>query len=281
MQIIKNTSELKKYISIIEKDNSTGFVPTMGAIHQGHISLIEKCVQNNVHSICSLFVNPTQFNDESDYNKYPQRIEQDIKIIKKTNCKVVFIPTLKEMYPQKITSKKYNFGNLDNCLEGNYRPGHFNGVATIIEKLFHLIKPNNVFFGEKDFQQCCVIKKIINDKFNNINIIICKTVRDEKGLALSSRNSLLSKKEKEAAYLIYQNLIDVKKKYLNFSVQEIKNIICEKLNSNELIKVDYVDIRKKNNFEVVKNIDTESEKIILVAAKVGKIRLIDNITLLK
>ena len=279
MIIIKTISEIRRYISEIYDHKTIGFVPTMGSFHEGHISLIKKCVDKNKESICSLFVNPKQFNEKEDYENYPYDLQKDIKIISKTKCKVLFAPSKEEIYPQNNITKKYDFDGIEKILEGEKRPGHFNGVGVILEKLFELIKPYNVYFGEKDFQQCLIVNQLIKKKFKDINIVTCKTIRDKKGLALSSRNKLLSFEEKQASYLIYESLMNAKKNYNKISIEKNKKNIYDKLNSNELIKVEYVDIRKKNNFEVLNDFKTRDKVIILIAAKVGKIRLIDNITI--
>ena len=279
MIIIKTISEIRRYISAISDQKTIGFVPTMGSFHEGHISLIKKCVEKNKESICSLFVNPKQFNEKEDYENYPYDLEKDIKIISKTKCNVLFAPSKEEIYPQNNITKKYDFDGIEKILEGERRPGHFNGVGIILEKLFDLIKPYNVYFGEKDFQQCVIVNKLIKRKFKEINLFTCETIRDKQGLALSSRNKLLSFEEKQASYLIYESLINAKKNYNKISIEKNKKNIYNKLNSHELIKVEYVDIRKKNNFEVLNDFDTKNQVIILVAVKVGKIRLIDNITI--
>ena len=279
MIIIKTISEIHEYISKIHDHKTIGFVPTMGSFHEGHISLIKKCVEENKESICSLFVNPKQFNEKEDYENYPCDLKKDIKIISKTKCKVLFAPSKEEIYPQNNITKEYDFDGIEKILEGERRPGHFYGVGIILEKLFDLIKPYNVYFGEKDFQQCVIVNKLIKQKFKKINLFTCKTIRDQKGLALSSRNRLLSFEEKQASCLIYENLVNAKKNHKKTSIQKIKQDIYEKLNSHELIKVEYVDIRKKNNFEVLKDFSRNDPAIILVAVKVGKIRLIDNITI--
>ncbi|MBJ04630.1 MAG: pantoate--beta-alanine ligase [Flavobacteriales bacterium] len=268
-----------------------GFVPTMGALHEGHISLLNASKRQNSITICSIYVNPTQFDNKKDLSFYPKNELKDIQILKRMNCDVLFLPNNTEMYPDNVRSLSYNFTDCFNILEGEKRPGHFAGVVTIVHKLFELIQPANAYFGEKDFQQLWIIKKFIKSHSLNIKINSCVTIRNKLGLALSSRNSRLSDSEKHTSTLLFQciyklkmaieNLLNAnsiekinKSKILNLKAKNIQPII-----SNSIIKLDYCEIVDIENFSFVTILNRKKKYRILIAAYVGKTRLIDNISI--
>ena len=281
MLVINNKNSLIKIISPWwESRLSIGFVPTMGALHEGHLSLIKKARQENDKVICSIFINPTQFNDKKDLINYPKKTSYDIELLKENNCDLVFIPSTKEMYPNKINGKTYvkDIGEIIKKMEGQSRPGHFNGVCTIVEKLFLLVKPNNAYFGQKDYQQLAVIKKLTQSKNLGVNIISCPTIREKNGLAMSSRNILLNQEERKISAEIYKTLLLAKKVYKKVSVDELKNELSKKISSVDGLKLEYievVDMITLNDIIDYKN----GSAIICIAVFVGNVRLIDNMIL--
>ncbi|MFH2141646.1 MAG: pantoate--beta-alanine ligase, partial [Bacteroidota bacterium] len=187
------------------KNIKTGMVPTMGALHAGHISLVEKSVSENDITIVSIFVNPIQFNNPKDLKNYPRTLEKDLEMLDKTKCDIIFSPNAKEMYPEK-DNIQFNFGDLGSVMEGKFRPGHFNGVAIIVKKLFDIVKPDSAYFGKKDFQQLAIIKALVKEIKSPVRIVSCKTIREDDGLAMSSRNTLLSQEQRKKAPMIYKIL---------------------------------------------------------------------------
>jgi len=282
MFIFQNIEQVNDYLHSEKTNNkSIGFIPTMGALHKGHISLIQKAKNENDTVVCSIFVNPLQFNDKEDFNKYPRHIENDIQYLESFNCcDAVFIPSEKEIYPDTESKKiNINLNNLDKVFEGAKRPGHFHGVVVVVNRLFNIIKPHKAYFGEKDLQQVAVIKQLVKQLNHNIEIVVCPIVRDEKGLALSSRNTLLSASGKEKALLIYKSLNHAlnlsKTKTVNEIKQIINNIFEEYKEQN--IKLDYFDFVNPDTFETVDNLNHNNNIHAIIAAYIEKIRLIDNI----
>lgn len=268
------TSQLKK---LRKPGTSTGFVPTMGALHEGHISLLKKSKQICEISICSIFVNPTQFNNPDDFKKYPVTLEHDIFILEKNGCDILFIPDVNEIYPEGTISKKYfDLGNLETILEGKFRPGHFQGVCQVVNRLLEIVYPTHLFIGQKDYQQSMVIKKLLELEHLNIELIICSTLREENGLAMSSRNLRLSKQQKEQAAEIYKTLINIKNKIKPGSLNHLKEEAKEYL-SKKNFNPDYVEIADANNLNPVNEWNGSSDLIALAAAFVHEVRLIDNI----
>jgi len=279
--VVKNKNSLIKIISSwLESRLSIGFVPTMGALHEGHLSLIKKARQENDRVICSIFINPTQFNDQKDLINYPKKTSYDIELLKENNCDLVFIPSTKEMYPNKINRKTYekDIGEIIKKMEGKTRPGHFNGVCTIVEKLFLLVKPTNAYFGQKDYQQLAVIKKLNQSKNLDVNIISCPTIREKNGLAMSSRNILLNQEERKISAEIYKTLLLAKKVYKKVSVDELKNELSKKLSSVDGLKLEYIEVVDMITLNDI--IDHKNgSAIVCIAVFVGNVRLIDNMIL--
>ncbi|MBP6431704.1 MAG: pantoate--beta-alanine ligase [Ferruginibacter sp.] len=280
MIVLKNTEVLNKHLAIIKKTNETiGFVPTMGALHYGHISLVEKSKKENATTICSIFVNPTQFNDPKDYEKYPITIEKDIDMLEKAGCDVLFLPTVDEIYPNGIQNTlHYDLGFVETVLDGKYRPGHFQGVCKVVHRLLDIVTPTNMYLGQKDFQQCMVIKKLTEIINCPTHIIICPTLREADGLAMSSRNMRLNVEEREKAVRISEVLSFIKKEVKPGYLVDLKQRCINYLTA-EGFKVDYVEIANANNLELLENWDGKLPLVALVAAFLNEVRLIDNMML--
>lgn len=277
MKIFTKVRDLTLEIDLLREQNKIiGFVPTMGALHEGHISLIKTCSEQNEITVVSIFVNPTQFNNANDLKNYPRNIEQDLSILRNTVTTILFLPDNDEMYPEK-DERIFKFDNLENILEGAFRPGHFNGVAQIVSKLFNIVKPNNAYFGQKDYQQLTIIRKLVKQLKLNINVVACETLREPDGLAMSSRNVLLSKEYRAAAPKIYKYLKDSVLKLQNNSIAKIKQDVIENINSERLLKVEYFEIVNAETLTPVDSLDNNIQIIGCIAVFAGNIRLIDNI----
>ena len=255
-----------------------GFVPTMGALHEGHISLIRTSRSENDLSVCSIFINPTQFNNPEDFRLYPVSIEEDLEKLVQSGCDIVFLPPVSEIYPQGTSKKQYTLGFIETILEGKYRPGHFQGVCQVVDRLLEIVVPNNLYMGQKDFQQCMVIKKLleITGKDKDIKLVIHPTVREADGLAMSSRNLRLEQKGKALATSIYNELSTIKARLNSDSLQKLKNNAAEHLQQKGF-SIDYVEIARVSDLEPAT--DTNQPLVALVAASLGQIRLIDNMLL--
>lgn len=278
MYYFKTSKEILDFLNKTNK--SIGLVPTMGALHAGHESLIKKALIENEIVIVSIFVNPTQFDNKDDLINYPRNLESDVKKIKKLDSKIIiYSPLIKDLYVDNISVKDFNFGFIGNELEGHFRKNHFNSVATIVEKLFNLFKPNRAYFGEKDYQQILIIKNLILKSNLNVELTSCPTVRDPDGLALSSRNDLLSKKERKIAPIIYKTLLNVKNKIKNEQIESVIFKIENEFESTPSLKLEYLEIREALSLKPVKKINKEKKYRAFISARIGKIRLIDNIEL--
>ena len=278
MYIIKTKQELKVFVdSVKQKNRVVGFVPTMGALHNGHLSLVDYSLNNTDITISSIFVNPTQFNNSDDLKNYPRVIEDDIKMLEKAGCHVVFIPSDDEMYPEKDT-RTFDFDGLDMVMEGEHRPGHFNGVAQIVSKLFDAVEPHKAFFGQKDFQQIAIIKKMTEKLNYKIEIVSCPIVREVDGLAMSSRNQLLTKKHREAAPSINKILKESVKRFNGGAdVNKIKDWIVGEVEKSSLLKLEYFEIVDEISLKPAKQINENDCFIGCIAVWAGSVRLIDNI----
>ncbi len=283
MLIITTATELKEVL-VQFKEKKIGFVPTMGALHEGHISLIKKSKKISDITVCSIFVNPTQFNDQKDYEKYPITTDKDISLLELAHCDIVFLPAVQEIYPEGYTQKtNYQLGYLEEILEGKYRPGHFQGVCQVVDRLLHFVMPNYLIMGAKDYQQCMVIQHLLksNTTISTVQLVIAPTIRESSGLAKSSRNMRLSSQDILNAITIYQSL-----QYINLHLQKGKTApIIEKavsiLYNSGFEKVDYVAVADANTLELVEEWDGEKSVVILAAAFLNGIRLIDNIIMTK
>lgn len=273
MIITHTISSLKEELTK-HKALNIGFVPTMGALHNGHLCLIKEAKLTTDFVVCSIFVNPIQFTNSSDLEKYPRTLESDIKKLEIENCDLLFLPSESEIYRQP-TSLEINFPYQNSIMEGKFRPGHFNGVAIIVAKLFNFVQPQKAFFGQKDLQQCLIIKQLIETLSFDIELHIVPTKRESDGLAMSSRNVRLSENGRKIAPLLYKKINSISTNLQDFELE--KTLAIEFLNSNELIKVDYIEIVEMQSGELANHFDKGKKYGICIAALVDNVRLIDNI----
>lgn len=277
MQVLKSKNELVSLIDSYKKEGKTiGFVPTMGALHNGHLSLVKECKKNSDVTVVSIFVNPTQFNDLEDLKRYPRTLDKDTELLKTVGCNLVFAPSVEEIYPEPDT-RKFDFGYIESVMEGAKRPGHFNGVGQVVSRLFDIVQPDKAFFGMKDFQQVAIIKNMVKQLNYNIQIVPCPIIREESGLALSSRNTLLDEDHKKNAPHIYATLKKARNLASEMSVSNLKKWITDEINSNPYLETEYVEIVDDTTLKVTENWKEEGTKVACVAVYAGKIRLIDNI----
>lgn len=254
-----------------------GFVPTMGALHDGHLSLIRQASQGNDLVVCSIFVNPIQFNKPEDLKKYPRTLEKDLKMLSDLGCDVVFNPSEREMYPEPET-KVYDFGMLDKVMEGHYRHGHFNGVAIVVKRLFDIVKPHRAYFGEKDFQQLQIIKAMVKMESLDVEIVTCPTIREPDGLAMSSRNVRLSGEQRRDAALIPAALKMAKELYETHDVDQVRQSVIEKIDASRHLEVEYFEIVWADTLLPVMDKGERAKMVVgCIAVYAGEIRLIDNI----
>lgn len=276
MLLVKTIKELQNILADLRESGTIGFVPTMGALHRGHLSLVKQAVLENQTVVVSIFVNPTQFNDSTDLEKYPRTLEFDLKLLKSANCDIVFAPNAEEVYPE-LDNRKFDFGILETVMEGKHRPGHFNGVAQVVSKLFDMVKPDNAYFGLKDFQQLAIIKTMVTQLKLPVEIVSYPTVREESGLAMSSRNELLTAEQRKNAALLQRTLSNAKEQKEQKSVEELTNWVIETINKNPFLNVEYFEIVDDEQLQPIKNWNEKSCKIGCIAAFCGDVRLIDNI----
>lgn len=279
MEIINSVKELKDKLYIHKSQKrSIGLVPTMGALHKGHISLVEKCSKENDITVVSIFVNPTQFNDKKDLERYPRTLEADCKLLGNIKVDIVFAPSVEEIYPEPDT-RTFSYPPTDTVMEGKYRPGHFNGVCQIVSKLFDFVEPDKAYFGEKDFQQVAVIKAMVKDKKYSIEIIQCPIIRENDGLALSSRNALLTSQERLIAVNISKVLKNSIEYSLSHSLNETREWVINQINSIEGLKIEYYEIVDGETLECIENWEDSNYIVGCITVFCGStpIRLIDNI----
>ena len=279
MIIFEKIKETQEYLEKIKKKGlSIGFVPTMGSLHEGHLSLIREAKRENNFVVCSIFVNPIQFNNKNDLQNYPRDLESDIELLKNENCDLLFSPSVEEMYPEP-SEEIFDFGGLDQMMEGLYRKDHFKGVATVVKKLFEIITPVRAYFGLNDYKQLIIIHKITRDNNIPVEVVPCATIREENGLAMSSRNRLLSKSERKQASLIYETLKMVKIQSGYLSISEIKEMVERQLRRYRSIKIEYFEIVDMYTLKSLKTWAESNHVIACIAVYVGKVRLIDNVIL--
>lgn len=275
MIVVNRVSELNAALANLEKQG-VGFVPTMGALHAGHRSLVERARRENDTVVVSVFVNPTQFNDKNDLKNYPRTPEADCAILEAAGADIVFMPTVEDIYPEPDT-REFDFGLVDKVMEGATRPGHFNGVAQVVSRLFDIVKPERAYFGEKDFQQIAVIKAMVEQLNIDVNIVECPIVRAEDGLALSSRNELLTPEHRQAAPHIYATIKQCAEKMTTMTPQELTEWVISTIDSNPLLKTIYFEAVDARTMQKVESWE-DSERIQgCCAIQAGEIRLIDNI----
>lgn len=279
MKILETIKDTSDHLQEIRNGNiSIGFIPTMGALHQGHLSLIKEAKKENGYVTCSIFVNPIQFNNKNDLQVYPRDINRDIKLLESAGCDFLFHPSETEMYPEPV-NEVFDFGNLDKVMEGMFRPGHFNGVAVVVKKLFEILKPDRAYFGLKDYQQLVIIHKVVNDFKLPIEIVPCSTIREEDGLAMSSRNQLLSRTDRLQAAMIYEALKMVKIQSGYSTINEIKKFIEQLFRKTKNTKLEYFEIVDMYTLKPLTTWAQSSNVIACIAVYVGNVRLIDNIIL--
>ena len=279
MIIFKKAADLQIFLR--DKTASTGFVPTMGALHSGHISLINTSKQADSNTVCSIFVNPVQFNDPKDYEKYPITIEKDILMLEQAGCDVLFLPSVHEIYPQGTQQgKKYNLGYLETVLEGKYRPGDFQCVCMVMDRLLNIVTCRNLYIGQKDYQQCMVIKKLVELKGlqGSLSVNICSTLREKDGLAMSSRNMRLNEAERKKAITIFHALEYLKENCAAGNLDQVKSHAEEMLKENGF-KPDYVEIADAENLSPLSEWNGKTKIMALIAAFMNDVRLIDNMVL--
>lgn len=279
MKIFDNIVDLQNELFYLRKANKKiGLVPTMGALHQGHASLVKQCVADNDITIVSVFLNPTQFNDPKDLERYPRTFEEDCNILNEVGADIVFAPTPKEMYPTP-DSRHFEFPPTSTVMEGAKRPGHFNGVCQVVSRLFYITKPHNAYFGEKDWQQICVIKQLVKYLNLDINIIECPIIREESGLAMSSRNALLTSEERAIAAHIYRILKESVTKKDSLSVDELQQEVINSINAIDQLEVEYFEIVDGNTLETVHSWNDSPYIVGCITVYCGAtpIRLIDHI----
>jgi pantoate--beta-alanine ligase len=277
MNVLKTCEDLRKYVDAHSvAGNTIGFVPTMGALHNGHVSLLTRSVEENDVSIVSIFVNPIQFNNKEDLRMYPRTIDKDIALLEAAGCNAVFVPEVSEMYPEgDIVAEKYDFGTLETVMEGKFRPGHFNGVAVVVKRLFDIAKPTRAYFGLKDFQQLAIIKSLVNQYNIPVKIVPCEIVREDDGLAMSSRNERLKADEREQAAVISHTLFDAVQYVNKKSVDEVKKIVINAINSVPLLSVEYFDLVDAASLQSIEKWNDAESVVGCIAVNVGDVRLID------
>jgi pantoate--beta-alanine ligase len=277
MKVSVTIEELNRALAIERSGNRTiGLVPTMGALHQGHASLINKCARENDVTVVSIFVNPTQFDDPSDLEKYPRAPEEDLEMLRSLGTDLVFMPDEKEMYPEPDT-RVFDLGGLDRLMEGRSRKGHFNGVAQIVSKLFAAVKPGRAYFGQKDFQQLVIIRHLVRLLDLDLEIVACPIIREADGLAMSSRNRLLTGEQRKAAPFIYQTLTEARRRKEDFSPSELKDWVESRFRDRFMFRLDYFEIVDDKDLKPVLAWEEEVNKVGCIAVLLGEIRLIDNI----
>lgn len=280
MKVINKTSDLQAIIEQFKNDGkSIGLVPTMGALHKGHLSLVKNSISNNDITVVSIFVNPTQFNNPNDLASYPRTVEKDLELLQTVGCDVVFAPEADDIYSKSETDSRFEFDfeGLDKVMEGKFRPGHFNGVVQIVSKLFDLVRPDRAYFGEKDFQQLAIIR-LMTRRYNlPIEIVPCPIVREDSGLALSSRNSLLKDNEKQVAQHIYAVLNESRQFVPQTEVEELKQCVIAAIEQKPELKVEYFDIVDGHTLKSIGKWDESDYVVGCITVFCGNIRLIDNI----
>lgn len=279
MVILKKASDIEEYI--YQKRNSggkIGFVPTMGALHAGHISLVQRCKADDMMSVCSIFLNPTQFNDKSDLAKYPVSTDKDIELLLNAGCEVLFLPDADEVYPGgSELATTYDFGYLETLLEGASRPGHFKGVGQVVARLLSIVQPHTLYLGQKDYQQCLIIARLTQlTGMDRMKVVICPTVREADGLAMSSRNRRLTETQRTRAGILYQCLVSIQAKTEGGDFAVVRKE-CEDLMQAKGIVPEYVALADARDLNPLENYDKTIPMVALIAARVGEIRLIDNI----
>ena len=277
MQVVKHINELRLVLNDKRKAGlSIGLVPTMGALHPGHLSLVDQAAQQSGFVVVSIFVNPTQFNDKGDLERYPRDLQKDVDLLTQSSCGLIFAPDVHEVYPEPDT-RQFDFGVLAQVMEGKFRVGHFNGVAQVVSRLFEIVQPHKAFFGQKDFQQLAIIKEMVRKLNLSIEIISCPIIREPDGLAMSSRNILLNPEQRRNAALISSTLFKAANQTSQLSVKDLCKWVIDRINENEFLNTEYFEIVNDMTLLPVKSWDEPCIKVGCIAVHCGNIRLIDNI----
>lgn len=282
MLIFKSAAELQGFLK--QPDNakkSVGFVPTMGALHQGHLNLISRCVEENDLSICSIFVNPTQFNNPDDLEKYPRIPEQDFDLLRNAGCDVVYFPDVEEIYPEGPVTRVYDLGPVVEPMDGKFRPGHFQGVATVVHIFLRHVNPHRAYFGKKDYQQLLVIRRLVEIENLPVEIVGCPITREEDGLAMSSRNLRLTASQRQNALIISKVLFWIRENAMNYSLETLLAKGADMIANQEEIELEYLEIRDANDLKEITEIHPNRPSRVFAAAFCGEIRLIDNVSLFR
>ncbi len=294
MIIFNSIGELQNHLnSMRNRKKTVGFVPTMGALHKGHISLVDKAKSGCDVVVCSIFVNPTQFNELSDLENYPKTLESDCQLLKEAGCDIVFAPEVREMYSEGelelkrqkkedkswTQGKKVDFGALETVMEGAQRPGHFNGVAQVVSKLFRIVQPDKAYFGQKDFQQLAIIRSMIKQLEINVEIVSCDIIREPNGLAMSSRNERLTKTEREEAAIISKTLFTLEANCRSAPIPELKTAAMKQISAVPSITLEYIEIADADTLQPIQNFSLTRSAVACIAVRLGAVRLIDNVLL--
>jgi pantoate--beta-alanine ligase len=280
MIVYNNRDSLSKALLPFRQNKKIGLIPTMGALHSGHLTIIAQALEENDCAVVSIFVNPTQFDKKADLIKYPRNLDLDVKLISKLKGTVlVYAPEASKLYSGNIVSKNYSFGNIENEMEGKYRKGHFDGVGTVVNLLFRDVSPDFAYFGEKDFQQLQIVRKLVEIENLPVQIVGCTIVREKSGLAMSSRNKRLNTTQFEAADLINKTLLEVKQKFDNLSISKLNELVQERFLKNEHLKLEYFEIANVKTLKTAKHRFKKNDYRAFIAVFVGPVRLIDNVAL--
>jgi pantoate--beta-alanine ligase len=280
MQIFREIAPLKAFLVEKRRMNQTvGFVPTMGALHQGHISLIHASKTENDLTICSIYVNPAQFNNEADLQKYPRTPEIDTDLLEKAGCDILFFPNTSDMYESQ-SMVRFDFGHIDKVMEGQFRPGHFSGVALVVSKLFHIVEPDHAYLGQKDWQQFAIVRQLVHELKFNVKLRSIPTMRESDGLAMSSRNIRLTPDQRKKAVVLHQSLLlacTLLKKGL--TIESVKIDVTQFVERDSEIKLEYFEVADSENLKLLESVEESGNPILCIAAFVGEVRLIDNMFL--
>jgi pantoate--beta-alanine ligase len=280
MEIFKHIAPLRAFLrDIRQQGKSIGLVPTMGALHKGHLHLISNCKEQNDLTVSSIYVNPTQFNNSDDLLKYPRTLDTDTKLLEEVRCDVLFYPSDPEIYPKK-SNLKLDFGSLDKVMEGKFRPGHFSGVGLVVSKLLNIVEPNNAYFGQKDWQQFAIISSLVEELKFNVTLHSVDTLREPDGLAMSSRNMRLNTDQRKQALVFYKALAQAKNDLMNGALLiNVKNDVRQLVEAEPGIKLEYFELADSKNLNLLENVSTSEKPIMCIAGFVGDVRLIDNMFL--
>lgn len=279
--VFTNQKELRAYLEPYIKNNtSVGLVPTMGALHQGHLSLLKESLKQTTITVVSVFVNPTQFNNQEDLNKYPRNLEKDTEKVEKIDQNIViFAPTIDDIYGQNVVSTRFDYDGLEHQMEGKQRPGHFDGVGTIVKALFEIVQPTRAYFGEKDYQQTLIVKKMVEKHHLPVEIVVCPILREKNGLAMSSRNERLTPSQREKAGVIYQALLQAKELFRTKTHQEVYAYISQTFELEKDIELEYFSIADDQTLVEITEKQTTKQYRAFIAVNLGNVRLIDTIPL--